>query len=291
VNGKLPGIPAGKGVVELASVDGYHDHDTMAAFGDLDGDGVADAAAVLDCDGGGVTWPNELVFYGPGPKILGSFDMYAATGETRVGVRGISISDGTVTVNSRETMQYDPLCCTSGRAVVTLRWDGRKIVLAGVRHLPGPDSITTSGIGEVQLGMTAQQLGALGYHSGPGPGGCLNYTATGKPSVIFDSADDQALAITTTVKGAYSTYLGGLEAAGSFWMTDLKTEFPHYRVTSYFRHDFGQGKIGLTVTPPDGSGSIGFILAAAPAANGYAAIIAIRVGKGLNATAIEPSCR
>lgn len=288
VNGKLPGIPAGHGVVELASVDGYRADDELVAIGDLDGDRVADAAAVFACDGGGVTWPDEIVFYGPGPTVLGSFDMYAAVNEARVGTRRISYADGRITVYSTDLRPYDGLCCASGIAVASLRWDGKKIVLAGVQHLPGPASITADGIGSVRLGMTAQQLSALGYRAAAGAGGCLSYTAADKPAVTYDPVHHRVVAITSTPYE--QTYLGGLAVGDQASLVRIEAAFPHYRVTSYFQHDFGQGGTGLLLADPAGTGSIGLGLAAAPGAGGLVKIIAIRVGIGLHASAMELGC-
>jgi len=73
VNGKLPGIPANQGIVHLAG-------GNLIALGDLTGDAIPDAAAVFTCNAGGVGHPDWIVFYGPGPTVLGAFDTGGSSG-------------------------------------------------------------------------------------------------------------------------------------------------------------------------------------------------------------------
>src|SRR5258708_3382825 len=72
VNGTLPGIPANRGAMQLAWLANPRGITEAAAtaFGDLNGGGTGDAATVLDCFAGGVSWPEIIAFYAPGPKLL-----------------------------------------------------------------------------------------------------------------------------------------------------------------------------------------------------------------------------
>jgi len=48
---------------------------TVPVLTDITGDGRRDAVVVMDCNAGGVGWPQWLLLYGPGPKLLGAIDM------------------------------------------------------------------------------------------------------------------------------------------------------------------------------------------------------------------------
>ena len=70
VNGSLPGIPDGAGDVAI-NMQGT----PQPVFTDLNGDGITDAAVIGYCDQGGVGWPNWLLFYTGGHRLLAAFDM------------------------------------------------------------------------------------------------------------------------------------------------------------------------------------------------------------------------
>jgi hypothetical protein len=111
------------------------------SLGDLNGDGVGDAAAPVNCNAGGVGWPDYIVFWtrnAGGLKALGAYSMSTAVGDARNGTLKLSYSPGgTVTVDSIDYRTGDEGCCASGRARVTLKWNGAKVVATGVQHLPG----------------------------------------------------------------------------------------------------------------------------------------------------------
>lgn len=138
-DGKLKGIPPHRGFVELAA----NPRDVQAArsliaLGDLDGDGLGDAAAVFHCSQGGVGWPDWIVFYARGEtglRVLGAFDMATVTGEARDGVRKITYNHGSVHVNALDGRPNDPGCCASGKATLDLSWNGKRIVATNVVHL------------------------------------------------------------------------------------------------------------------------------------------------------------
>jgi hypothetical protein len=127
VNGELPGIPAVEGAVAL-------DEDIPIALGDLDSNGVADAAAVFNCNQGGVGWPHWIVFYAPGPRVLGAFDMNQVVGGARGATTEMTYEDGAIHIESLDARPGDPGCCPSGQASIVLRWNGSTIVASDVQH-------------------------------------------------------------------------------------------------------------------------------------------------------------
>jgi hypothetical protein len=104
------------------------------------------------CNAGGVAWPDSIVFWSGGPArptVLGAYQMLDAVGDSRNGTRTVTCQDdGSVLVDTLEARQSDAGCCPSGRARVTLGWDGQNVVAKDVEHLGGPDDISFSGIGE-----------------------------------------------------------------------------------------------------------------------------------------------
>lgn len=83
------------------------------AFGDLDGDGVEDAAAVLETDPGGSGVFFELVAVlatDAGPKHIAS----ASLGD-RTDVEALSLEDGVIGVDLITHGPEDPLCCPTAR--------------------------------------------------------------------------------------------------------------------------------------------------------------------------------
>lgn len=75
VNGSQPNLPPNSGETSLSWVGDPEEQHSRLVFGDLNGDGAIDAATTLDCNAGGIGWPETLVFYGPGPTLLGSLTL------------------------------------------------------------------------------------------------------------------------------------------------------------------------------------------------------------------------
>jgi hypothetical protein len=280
VNGVLPGIPVNKGGVAL-------DKDKIA-LGDVNGDGVGDAAAVFTCSQGGVGWPNWIVFYTPGPHVLGAFDMGSVVGDARDGTTRITYANGAIQIDTLDARYSDPGCCPSGRATVVLRWNGQRIIATQVHHLVGPTDIRFDGIGPVTLGMTAQQLTGLGYTPSPGLLGCVDYSAPGKPYVTYDPHHSRTVAVTPDDPTKYQTYIGGIQTNYSL-LDFIRTSFVGYKIDEYLNNDFGQGTDGVVVTGP--GGSIGFTVSQPLSSDtGLATVIAIKVADANHATAAEVGC-
>jgi pimeloyl-ACP methyl ester carboxylesterase len=289
VNGKLQGIPDNEGVVQLATVGGYRPTREMVALGDLNGDGIGDAAAVFTCNRGGVGWPDWVVFYGPGPKVIGAFDMSSVVGDARGGTKHISFTGGKITVETLDARQYDAGCCASGNATLTLRWTGQKVVAENVDHQVGAHDITFEGIGAVKLGMTARELAALGYTASQPMQGCLEYAQAGQPLALLDPTTGRVVSVTPNGSTESQTAIGGIKA-GSSLLVFAQEAFAKYPMKKYFNQDFGQGLNGLVVTGP-GGGSIGFMIEGTPTSDGLNTISNISVGLGLHATAFEVGCQ
>lgn len=95
VDGQLPGIPETNGFVSLDL------SERLPVAADFDSDGATEIVAIADCSQGGVGWPNSLLLYGPGPRLLDEFNVgqivdrglqdYAGD---RSGVRAMEERDG-----------------------------------------------------------------------------------------------------------------------------------------------------------------------------------------------------
>jgi pimeloyl-ACP methyl ester carboxylesterase len=252
VGGVLPGQPASAGIPPtLVNNSGGA---PLAAFGDLDGRGAADAAAAVNCNAGGVSWPDHVVFWAAGrdgPTVLGAYQMGDAVGDARNGTTRITWTKGaTVVVDTLAARPGDGGCCASGRARVTLKWDGKNVVATDVEQLAGPNDVSFSGVGQVRLGMSGDELEALGYARGEGHYyGCVGYDAgPNLPSVTLHGSKDAVVKI-------FPAELGGRTPEGvrtGSTLDDVRAAYAGETIESYMDSDFGQGFNGLLVG--DGSG-------------------------------------
>lgn len=99
-----------------------------AVFGDLTGDGVSEAAVPMDCNAGGVGWPQLLLIYGTGPKLLGYYDLNTITDpQEHAEVTEMTYGHGKVTVafdtydgaNSSRATYTGTLSYTGGKAALS----------------------------------------------------------------------------------------------------------------------------------------------------------------------------
>jgi pimeloyl-ACP methyl ester carboxylesterase len=251
VDGRLPNQPASAG--EPPTLITGRNGNSLVALGDLDGTGAADGAAVVNCNAGGVGWPDSIVFWaaGPeGPRLLGAYDMVDAVGDARGGTTRLTYGrGGTVVVESLDAREWDSGCCPSGRARVTLAWDGRNVVAREVQHLGGPADLTFAGVGQVRLGMTAQQLEELGYTAGDGDYyGCVSYSGgDDDPLVTYSPPEDAVVKIIP--QGSAQT-VEGLQVGSS--LDSVRQTYAGRTIEDYLDSSFGQGMSGLLVG--DGSG-------------------------------------
>jgi len=169
VNGVQPGIPANHGTMQLA----WLDYGTKAAFtavGDLNGDGLGDAATLLDCNAGGVPWPQVIAFYSHGPTLLGwayLSDHVLPGLQPGENTRAwqITYRGGGVDIEWSTQENGDPGAISSLDYSATLRLSGHKIVassLSATTELPTVDTF----LNDLRRGDQA----AAGQLAAPGVG-------------------------------------------------------------------------------------------------------------------------
>jgi len=107
---------------------------TWHALGDLDGDGVADAAAVLIESGGGSGSFFDLAVVVARP--LGPVHAAGAFLGDRVGIESVSIEAATVVVRMKAHRPGDPLCCPSAETALRFRLDGSTLLRVGASTGP-----------------------------------------------------------------------------------------------------------------------------------------------------------
>ncbi len=85
-----------------------------AALGDLNGDGISDAAVVLSWDGGGSgTFYYLAAVVDEGGTPVNVSTTYLGDG---LGIRSVEISSGTITIDMLVRGLFDPMCCPSKRS-------------------------------------------------------------------------------------------------------------------------------------------------------------------------------
>lgn len=134
VNGRLPLQDGSLGFVAIAHKSAT-DESPQAAFGDLTGDGVADAALVTACTAGGVAWPATVQLYTAGPTRLGGVDLGEITHGGREFVTDVSISEGTTHVSWITQGLNEPACCGTVKMAGDLSVKGSEVVIENVRTL------------------------------------------------------------------------------------------------------------------------------------------------------------
>jgi hypothetical protein len=253
VGGRLPGQPSSLGeppylpggLVGRSAAD-------LVALGDLDGNGIGDAAAVVNCNAGGVGWPDYIVFWkrgANGPAVLGAYAMVDAVGDARSATSTLTYENGAVVVDTAAARDFDAACCPSGRARVTLTWDGAHVVASDIQRLAGPEDVTFSAIGPVELGMSSQALEGLGYRAQAGDYyGCVLYDASSGPQVTYDPNGGGVVAIRPQDDGARTADGLGVGAL----LDDVRATYAGQDIEDHLDGSFGQGTSGLLVG--DGSG-------------------------------------
>ena len=106
----------------------------LVAFGDLDGDLVADAAAVVFIDlGGSGTFIHLLAMHDrEGTAVQAAREFLG----DRVRVHGLAISGGRILVTMRAHRPGDGLCCPSIEVARAFALQGRRLVPAQVTGVP-----------------------------------------------------------------------------------------------------------------------------------------------------------
>jgi pimeloyl-ACP methyl ester carboxylesterase len=149
VDGAQPGIPGNQGTMALAWLHhGAAAKAALTAFGDLSGNGSGDAATLLNCNAGGVAWPQVVAFYSPGPTLLGwayltDFNLPGIPPEENASAYKITYHDGGIDIEWSTQEPGDPGAIDSLDYSATLRLSGHRIVasnLAGTTELQAVDT-------------------------------------------------------------------------------------------------------------------------------------------------------
>jgi hypothetical protein len=118
------GTNTGSGVVDSPGL--------PPVLGDLTGGGsVGDAAAVVHCSAGGVSWPDTVLLYGPGPKLLGTANVDAIHPAEHANVESMSTEGRDVRVTWRTT---DGCCFNKSAWTARLHWDGKTVQIIDARQ-------------------------------------------------------------------------------------------------------------------------------------------------------------
>jgi pimeloyl-ACP methyl ester carboxylesterase len=149
VNGVQPGIPVNHGGMQLAWLHGGAKAEAaFTALGDLNADGIGDAATLLDCNAGGVSWPQVIAFYSHGPTLLGwayltAFNLPGIQPQENAFARQITYHDGGVDIEWSTQDNGDPAAVSSLDYSATLRLSGRKIVASNLAGTTERQTVST----------------------------------------------------------------------------------------------------------------------------------------------------
>ena len=132
MNGSLPGLGPTDGYVTISN-DGTDEFGPAIppVFADLTGDGTQDAAAVVYCSAGGVSWPDTVVLYAPGPRLLGAADFYTVHVAEHASVASMAAENGDVRVT---WSTYEGCCLDMREWTARLHWDGSAFAIQDARQ-------------------------------------------------------------------------------------------------------------------------------------------------------------
>jgi hypothetical protein len=121
----------------------------LSALGDLNGDGVPDAAVTLAANlGGSGTFHELIVVLSQDGKAVQAADLFL---EDRLQENKLSITDGLITLDAVRHGPHDPMCCPTEHAITVYRYQTGKLevvsdkVVASAPNLPVtqyPNTIT-----------------------------------------------------------------------------------------------------------------------------------------------------
>ena len=138
VNGIQPGIPVNQGTMALAWLHGGAvAQAALTAFGNLSGNEPGDAATILNCNAGGVAWPQVIAFYSPGPTLLGwayltNFNSPGIQPGENALARKITYRNGGIDIEWSTQEPGDPGAIESLEYSATLRLSGHRIVASNL---------------------------------------------------------------------------------------------------------------------------------------------------------------
>ncbi|WP_210505875.1 hypothetical protein [Naasia sp. SYSU D00057] len=144
--GRLAGIPQGDGGVELpdSTVEDIlagAETTRLAAVGPSE-TGEPQVAAVLQCDRGGVGWPDAIVLWTRDFQLLGGFALDGLTGGGRESAEFVeSAPEGGFRVGWRTTLDTDAMCCGLGSAEAVFAWRAGAVSASEVALHDGSDEV------------------------------------------------------------------------------------------------------------------------------------------------------
>lgn len=135
VGGKLPGIDEQNGFVSLGFVTSPQEADNLLLFGDVDGSPGEEAVVVVDCNQGGVAWPQVILVYGDGPTLRSTIELSNSVPDPngRARVEAMRLESGAVAVQWLTSRDGDAGCCSSLDASARIRLEGNRAVITDVK--------------------------------------------------------------------------------------------------------------------------------------------------------------
>lgn len=139
-NYRLPGLGSNEGYVEVEGIARDSYPGPKPVFTDLTGDGVGDASVVLACSQGGVSWPQIVAFYAPGPAVLGWVDLGrdvpGAAQQERADVTRMRRAGRDIRLSFDS---YDGAGSNVSSWTTTLSYDGHGVVAQHAKHTAPSD--------------------------------------------------------------------------------------------------------------------------------------------------------
>lgn len=132
-DGQLPGLGPSDGY-EFISAGGPTPFGTTGVapvLADLTGDGEGDAAAVASCSAGGVSWPDTVLFYGPGTRLLGAADIHSVHPVEHADVQTMSLEGKDIRIT---WATYEGCCFNRISWTARLHWDGKEVKILDAKH-------------------------------------------------------------------------------------------------------------------------------------------------------------
>jgi hypothetical protein len=146
VDGHLPGTPPGEAGVALRET----------AFGDLNGDGLAEAVAVLSCTQGSTVVRTVHVYKNP-LGYLARVDAGATLGKP-ISLTGVRVTNGLVEVSARYPGKDDPRCCPKGYVVQRFKLEGTTMKLQPPTGGSRTARLTGDGWSTIRIGATYAEV-------------------------------------------------------------------------------------------------------------------------------------
>jgi hypothetical protein len=146
VNGHLPGTPPGEAGVELR----------QTSFGDLDGDGQAEAVAVLSCTQGSTVVRTVHIYRHP-LAYVARVDAGATLGKP-ISITSVRVTSGLVEVSARYPGKDDQRCCPKGYVVQRFKLQGNLVKLLPPTGGSRTARLTGDGWSTIRAGATYAEL-------------------------------------------------------------------------------------------------------------------------------------